>query len=147
MATLQDIRTWPLTIPAIQACFNNSESAPTGVTPNEAAIGFSLNQPLDLGACDQKTCQGTSPGYRWQAHRMNGQDLTVYVDKVLAHTRLISINFIYLVKEEEDEINPRAKDFMKVEAAFAFEKTASRPMTSLFSKGMSRSLAANTRNA
>ena len=48
------VAAWPLTIPAIQASYNNSVSAPSGQTPNEVAYGFALNQPLDVGSYDKQ---------------------------------------------------------------------------------------------
>ena len=54
MNTLEDVKRWPLTIPAIQASFNNTISAPIGKTPNEVAVGMPLNQPLDIAAYDRQ---------------------------------------------------------------------------------------------
>ena len=54
MSTLDDVTAWPLTIPAIQSGYNNAISAPLGKSPNEVAAGFSLNQPLDLGAHEKE---------------------------------------------------------------------------------------------
>ena len=54
MSTLDNVAEWPRTIPAIQAAYNNSVSAPLGKSPNEVASGFSLNQPLDLGAYEKE---------------------------------------------------------------------------------------------
>ena len=39
---------WPEVLPRIQAVLNNSESASTNKTPNEIALGFTPNRPLDL---------------------------------------------------------------------------------------------------
>lgn len=54
MSTLDDVAAWPVTIPAIQAAYNNFISAPLGRAPNEVASGFSLNLPLDLGAYEKQ---------------------------------------------------------------------------------------------
>lgn len=54
MSTLDDVAAWSVTIPAIQAAYNNSISAPLGRAPNEVASGFSLNLPLDLGAYEKQ---------------------------------------------------------------------------------------------
>ncbi len=54
MSTLENVAEWPRTIPAIQSAYNNSISAPLGRSPNEVASGFSLNQPLDLGAYERE---------------------------------------------------------------------------------------------
>ena len=52
LSTLEQPEEWPITIPAIQAVFNNSISAATQHSPNEVIYGFSLNQPSDLAAME-----------------------------------------------------------------------------------------------
>lgn len=54
MSTLDDLAEWPRTIPAIQSAYNNTLSTPLGRPPNEVAYGFSLNQPLDIGAYERQ---------------------------------------------------------------------------------------------
>ena len=48
MAAMEDATEWPEVLPRIQRHFNNSTSAATGKTPNEASYGFTPVQASDL---------------------------------------------------------------------------------------------------
>ena len=52
LSSLDDIRQWPTVLPRLQSYMNNSVSAATGKTPNEAAYGFTPTAALDLWKAD-----------------------------------------------------------------------------------------------
>ena len=52
LSSLDDPKKWPTVLPRLQSYLNNSVSASTGKTPNEAAYGFTPTAALDLWKLD-----------------------------------------------------------------------------------------------
>ena len=55
IATLQKPEAWPVTLSTISFSYNNTISQPLGKAPNEVALGFTVNESLDLAGVQKHT--------------------------------------------------------------------------------------------